>query len=157
MIVLDARKTTRLSAKQLTTKPRVDRPVLPAELVEVQAEADLSPLGSMLAKNPALLSLVEVFDLVEVTSSRNTYPMMTLLPELPPIKAEPVNPKLRIVANQAFEFNRAYSESEAIIRLAAKSGVSEERAANGLLMMLRQNIMALTLRKTYYLSESTPF
>lgn len=157
MVLLDARKSTRLSANQLTTKPGVVSTVRPVEVAKAQLEADQSPLGRMVAKNPALLSLIEAFDLAEADSSGSTSSVGVPLPELPPVKAEPVNPKLRIVANQTFEFNKAYSESEAIVRLAAKTNVSEERAVNGLAMMLRQNILALTLGKSYYLAESTPF
>ena len=78
-----------------------------------------------------------------------------LLP--PPVTAQFNPERLKSIALKAFAPNNGYTKDEAAALLSKQTGVSVERATNGLILMVEHQILSLTPHSIYYLFESTPF
>jgi hypothetical protein len=135
----------RLSLKRRVTPPQVEEPRSPAPRVEAPFTPREIGFNRMLQESPALNSLVVEFSLVEEDSGE-------------PIRMIPRDVRRLItLSREALEPERSYSPDEIRERLIDVTGVTRERADNGLNRLIDTGALEHNGAGRYFLAGSTPF
>ena len=144
----------RTSVKGFTVQPDL----LPAPETLANGEPVMMTAYEHLArKNPALNDLVASLDLIETGNPSLVQVVRAEVPQHKSVSSPADRERLRSLATNTLEQGTSYSRPEAIDKIMVTTGVTRERAENGLNLMLEETIVSLTSAGTYFLSDTVPF